>query len=126
MKRFILFIALVTFTVTAYSQQHEYYFKFKINEQSDLITLARTVSIDNVKGNEVYAYANDKEMLDFIKLGIFYEILPNPGSLINPKMSDNIDEIKDWDVYPTYDAYVTMMNQLTQVLRFRAEQYYLQ
>ena len=111
MKRFLLFAALITFTVTAYSQHHEYYFKFKINERSDLITLARTVSIDNVQGNEVYAYANDKEMLDFIKLGIMYEMLPNPGTLISPKMSDNIDEIKDWDVYPTYDGYVTMMNQ---------------
>jgi hypothetical protein len=111
MKRFLLFLVLLVFSVITYSQQHEYYFKFKINEQSDLYTLTKTISIDNVVGNEVYAYANDKEMLDFIKLGIFYEMLPNPGSLINPKMSGNIDEIKDWDVYPTYDGYVTMMNQ---------------
>jgi hypothetical protein len=26
-------------------------------------------------------------------------------------MSDNIDDITDWDVYPTYDAYVNLMNQ---------------
>jgi Zinc carboxypeptidase/Secretion system C-terminal sorting domain len=111
MKRFLLIIVLLTFSVITFAQQNEYYFKFKINEQSDLYSLARVVSIDNVKGNEVYAYANDKEMKDFLKLGIFYEMLPNPGTLINPRMSDNIDEIKDWDVYPTYDAYVTMMNQ---------------
>lgn len=111
MKRFLLIIALLTFSVITYAQQHEYYFKFKINEQSDLYTLTKTISIDNVVGNEVYAYANDKQMLDFIKLGYFYDMLPNPGTLINPKMSGNIDEIKDWDVYPTYDGYVAMMNQ---------------
>ncbi len=111
MKRFLVFIFLFSLTALLYSQQNEYYFKFKINEQSDLYTLAHTVSIDNVNGNDVYAYANDNEMKDFIKLGIFYEMLPSPGSLINPKMSDNPDEILDWDTYPTYDGYVTLMNQ---------------
>lgn len=111
MKRFILFILLFSFTVISYSQQNEYYFKFKINERSDLLTLASVISIDNVKGDEVYAYANDKEMKDFLKLGIFYEMLPNPGTLINPGMSGNVDEIRAWDVYPTYEGYIAFMNQ---------------
>ncbi|MCK7525627.1 MAG: hypothetical protein MZV64_52500 [Ignavibacteriales bacterium] len=37
--------------------------------------------------------------------------MPKPGELIIPEMSDNIDEITDWNVYPTYDAYVSMMMQ---------------
>ncbi len=111
MKRFIMLALLFSFTVISYSQQNEYYFKFKINEQSDIYTLTKIISIDNVKDDEVYAYANDKEMKDFLKLGYFYEMLPNPGTLINPRMSGNIDEIMEWDVYPTYDGYVTMMNQ---------------
>jgi hypothetical protein len=111
MKRFIMFALLFSFTAVSYSQQHEYYFKFKINQQTDLYTLTKIISIDNVKDDEVFAYANDKEMKDFLKLGYFYEMLPNPGTLINPRMSDNVDEIMQWDVYPTYEGYVAMMNQ---------------
>jgi hypothetical protein len=40
-----------------------------------------------------------------------YEILPHPGSLINPKMSSSTDEIRDWDTYPTYGGYLAMMYQ---------------
>jgi Zinc carboxypeptidase/Secretion system C-terminal sorting domain len=111
MKSFLVLVFFFAFTAVSAAQQNEYYFKFKINEQSDLYTLSRVISIDNVNGNEIYAYANDKEMKDFLKLGYFYEMLPNPGTLINPRMSGNIDEIMDWDVYPTYEGYVAMMNQ---------------
>ena len=111
MKRILVFSFLFVFTVISNAQYNEYYFKFNINEQSDLYTLTQVISIDNVIGNEVYAYANDKEMKDFLKLGHFYEMLPHPGSLIDAKTSGNIDEITDWDVYPTYDGYIAMMNQ---------------
>ncbi len=111
MKRILVFAFLFVFTVISNAQNNEYYFKFNINEQSDLYTLTKIISIDNVKGNEVYAYANYKEMKDFLKLGYFYEMLPHPGSLIDAKTSGNTDEIMAWDVYPTYDGYIAMMNQ---------------
>ena len=111
MKHFTVLALLFTLTVISNSQQNEYYFKFKINEKSDIYTLTKIISIDNVTDNEVYAYANDKEMKDFLKLGYFYEMLPHPGSLIDARTSGDIDEIYEWDVYPTYDGYVTMMNQ---------------
>ncbi len=60
---------------------------------------------------KVYAYANENEYNEFLSYNIAHTILPNPGELIIPEMSDNIDEITDWNVYPTYDAYVNMMTQ---------------
>jgi hypothetical protein len=111
MKRFAVLALLFVFTLISNAQFNEYYFKFKINRQTDLYTLTKIISIDNVKGDNVYAYANDKEMKDFLKLGYFYEMLPHPGSLIDAGTSGDIDEIYEWDVYPTYDGYIAMMNQ---------------
>jgi len=100
------------FASTTYSQQlHEYYFKFKIEDRGVINNLSKIISIDNVQGNEVYAYANDEELVEFMQYEIKFEMLPKPGDVSNVSMSDNIDEIMEWDTYPTYDAYVTMMNQ---------------
>ena len=49
--------------------------------------------------------------MHFSRTTLTHTILPKPGELIVPEMSDNIDEITDWNVYPTYDAYVNMMTQ---------------
>jgi hypothetical protein len=113
MKFFIPIIFIFVFSIsTAFSQSTEYYFKFKIHDRSELNYLTRIISIDNVSGDEVYAYANPSEFAEFLRHGYTYTSLPHPGSLITPKMSNDPDKIiLDWDYYPTYDAYVAMMNQ---------------
>jgi len=88
----------------------EVYFKFEAGTNTDLQEITNIISIDNVEGNTVYAYANEKEYNNFLLLNINHEVLPRPGTLIIPEMSDNAEAIMDWDTYPTYDAYVTMMN----------------
>jgi hypothetical protein len=89
----------------------QYYFKFQIGSKSELHKLTRIISIDGIDGMTVYAYANDREFADFQLLGYSYEILPDPGTLIVPEMSDNPGLLLDWDTYPTYQAYIDMMNQ---------------
>ncbi len=89
----------------------EYYFKFDISDARELATITKYISIDNVKGTTVFAYANDNQLEKFGHLGYPYEILPHPGTLIDPKMSADKADAKDWDSYPTYDAYVAMMYQ---------------
>ena len=111
MKRFILFIAFVFISSSSFSEVHEYYFKFKVNDLSLINTLTKVISIDNVKGNEVYAFANDEELAAFTKYNIAYEMLPKPSELYPVEMSDDPQQLLEWDYYPTYDAYITMMNQ---------------
>ena len=97
-----------------FSKDGEQYFMFHLNGTDLLPDLATTISIDNVKGNTVYAYANRREFSRFLQSGLDYTILPHPGDyLVDPRMKDkvNIRDIEDWDFYPTYDAYVAMMNQ---------------
>ena len=88
----------------------EVYFKFEVGITTDLQEITNIISIDNVDGNTVYAYANEKEYKNFLLLNLKHTILPRPGTLIIPEMSDNLEAILNWDTYPTYDAYITMMS----------------
>ncbi len=88
---------------------NEIYFKFQIHSKKELAKLSKIISIDNVKGNTVYAYANKKEMAKFKSLGYKYTKLQNPSLAFKPKMAFSKDEMRDWDSYPTYDTYVDMM-----------------
>jgi len=89
----------------------EYYFRFKIHDRAELARLTRIISIDNVLDSVVTAYANRQEFAAFEKLGYSCEILPHPGSLYQPRMSKSLKEAENLDSYPTYENYVTMMNQ---------------
>ncbi|MFH2036264.1 MAG: M14 family zinc carboxypeptidase [Candidatus Zixiibacteriota bacterium] len=106
-----IYIFLLMACLTTAATAGETYFKFEINSRMELEKITRIISIDNVQGTTVYAYANDREMEEFKKFDYLIEILPHPGTLIDPIMSADKADIEDWDTYPTYDAYVAMMNQ---------------
>ncbi|MGM0496591.1 MAG: M14 family zinc carboxypeptidase, partial [Bacteroidota bacterium] len=107
---FTLFILLLaTFAVFA---QQEHYFKFEIKERAELEDITRMISIDNVEGNTVYAYANEQQLENFKqKTGYVLRMLEHPGSRAkNVDMATTVEEMSNWDKYPTYDVYVQMMN----------------
>jgi hypothetical protein len=122
MKKFLtILLPLILFTTINISPQqpdHNYfqknievYFSFQASSTDLIRELTNIISIDNIKGNTVFAYANEKEYSEFLSYNIEHTILPKPGELIIPEMSDNIDEITDWNVYPTYEGYVNLMTQ---------------
>jgi hypothetical protein len=94
-----------------FKEKIEIYISFKIQSSDILRTLTDIISIDNVKGNEVYAYASENEYNEFLSFNIEHKVLTKPGELFIPEMSDGIEEITEWDTYPTYDGYVSLMNQ---------------
>lgn len=114
------FIAAIAGNTQEYQKASEYldkkgevYFKCTISNRAVIDTLTKIVSIDNVKGLEVFAYANKIEFSNFLNLRITYTILPHPGDqVINPKML-NYGETKEkaWDAYPTYESYIAIMQQ---------------
>ena len=113
-----LFSFLLSQSILSQELDHDYfkdnvevYFKFQFTSTADLNELSRMISIDNIRGDTAYAYANEEQYNNFLKTGYEIKILTAPGKLIVPKMSDNPQSILDWDVYPTYDAYVNMMTQ---------------
>lgn len=96
-----------------FNDKGEIYFKFEASGL-DVNQLTRIISIDKIENAEIWAYANLKEFTSFLKLNVDFTLLPKPGeALKNPKMlnSVNVREITEWDFYPTYTAYVDMMNQ---------------
>ncbi|MEE9553314.1 MAG: IPTL-CTERM sorting domain-containing protein [candidate division Zixibacteria bacterium] len=105
----ILISILTTGIISA--QTDQVYFKFEAPSVEDLREITKLISIDNVADDTVFAYATNDQFDHFRTLGYEYILLPNPGSLIIPRMSDTREEILEWDSYPTYDAYVDMMYQ---------------
>jgi hypothetical protein len=95
----------------------EVYFRFANSNQADIHFLTKMISIDHkTSADWIYAYANKKEFENFLNLNKAYEILPHPGSLIVPAMKSHVD-IKapnEWDFYPTYEAYLDLLNQFEQ------------
>jgi PKD repeat protein len=87
----------------------EVYFHFQVNNPSELLTLTNIISIDNVKNGEVWAYANNIEFDKFLTKHISYQVLPHPGDAI-VEMWDQSKGIWQFDTYPTYSEYLTMMN----------------
>ncbi len=91
-----------------YINHGERYFSFQINDRSEIQKLTRMISIDNVQGKTVYAYANQKEWDEFNKLQYTITPLFHPGTLIDIVPSNDRD-IWAFDTYPSYTQYETMM-----------------
>jgi len=96
-----------------FAQRGEVRFSFIIPDKGELGKLTQVISIDNVDGNVVTAYANETEFGQFLDLGFTCEILPCLSEGFEPVMKDVVDISKTtvWNFYPTYDAYLSIMNQ---------------
>ena len=119
----LYFLLLLFMHSSTYSQTGEYekastylntrgevYFRFTTTKQN-LNYLSDLISIDNVKGDTIFAYANRQQFTYFLKTRIPYAILTPPSLLLDKSELVTGNITKDWDVYPTYDAYVNMMNE---------------
>jgi len=112
MKKIVLTFSLLFLTTFAAFSQQEYYFKFKINEKEELEEITRMVSIDNVEEKTVYAYANEQQLEEFsLNTNYALEMLNHPRlhtKAVN--MATTVEEMSNWDKYPTYDVYLQMMS----------------
>lgn len=92
----------------------EIYFTFRLDDKQLINRLTDVVSIDAVTDTGVVAYANTEEFLTFLTYDLPYQIHPSPGESakgLTMAGADNMEALSAWDVYPTYDAYIGMMNQ---------------
>lgn len=107
----LFFIALPYLGLT---QTDEFYFRFTETNRSKVNTIiTQTVSIDNVKGDTIYAYANQQELDALARLGYKVELLaaPSAQSAKAVVMANSIEEMVNWDRYPTYEVYRAMMKK---------------
>jgi predicted deacylase len=92
----------------------EVYFSFPIHSKSEISSITKQISIDNVRHDTVWAYASMKQFLTFSKLGYNITLLPHPGDAPGVVMKDhftiNSPSTNAWNVYPTYSGYETLMS----------------
>ena len=95
----------------------EVYFSFTVIDKSELKDLSKIISIDNVKGKEVFAYANLKEFKKFMIKGIPFTILPVPSMILKESelnmgggRSTDLANRTLWNFYPTYQQYLDYMS----------------
>ncbi|MBU2650632.1 MAG: carboxypeptidase regulatory-like domain-containing protein [Bacteroidetes bacterium] len=94
----------------------EVFFSFNLQDNEEITILSKTVSIDRFfpETGQGQAYANKQEWNAFLGLDIPYKIETPPSMQVKDlKMKDNVNirEISDWNFYPTYDAYIDIMEQ---------------
>ncbi|MDA3943396.1 MAG: M14 family zinc carboxypeptidase [Bacteroidetes bacterium] len=115
---FLVAIALIGFVAQAqsleklYETRPEVYFGLEIQSVEELKSLSNMISIDGVEGMHITAYANRSQFEKLKNAGFKPQLLMPPSLLEEVEMiSENeLRETFEWDAYPTYEAYVAMMN----------------
>ena len=101
------------FAQTQLEQRGEIYFTFRVEiEDFDILKeLTEIISIDKLENNIVYAYANTSGFELFLEYG--FEFIPVYDYYTIPKaltMATTVEQMADWDRYPTHEVYMEMMN----------------
>lgn len=119
----LLFLSMMSLSIYAQKdelssmmkERNEFYFSFEIDDIQELSKIAKVVSIDNIEGSTVTAYANNKQYERFLSFEIETTLLTPPSMLLDHKMFDGTSRAEyDWNEYPTYEAYVAMMEEFAQ------------
>ncbi len=97
-----------------FNNNGEIVFRFQIADTTLIPLLSTMISIDKVTDNEVVAYANEEEFYQFTTLEIPFQIIP--PRILSPEEMNMLHEVNlrgitAWDFYPTYSAYLSMMEQ---------------
>ena len=117
-RRF-LFISLVFLLGTvSYAQKDlntlmrergEYYFTLKVNEPSEIQVISQFCSVDGTDGKTVVCYANQQQYEKLLQAGYLPMLQTPPSLLEDAKMWDGNRATYEWDSYPTYSQYESMM-----------------
>lgn len=87
----------------------EIYLKLSDKNKSQLEWINNHISLDHPKADGIYAYANYDGYKFLIENEIKFEILKRPSMLKPIRVSDNIDSVMNWNVYPRYQTYLELM-----------------
>ncbi len=101
-----------------FRESGELYLEIEVPDETSLITISRSVSIDKISTIEegtpgwiVKAYASEKGFSESGISALNFTVLPHPGLNPQAKMVDFAEHksSNSWDYFPTYPAYVEMM-----------------
>ena len=92
------------------SERNEYYFTLTVQQPSEIQSISALCSVDGTDGKTVVCYANQQQY-DQLLLAGYQPTLQTPPSMLDEAvMWDGSNRATyEWDSYPTYDAYQSMM-----------------
>ena len=121
---FIMFALPLPFAGRSQDDLHEFYetlarkgevkFRFVEKDAARIAQLSHVVSIDGRKDSLYSAYANQEEFRQFLSLG--YEPLRMEDAVAKAgiEMAATVEEMQDWNRYPTYGLYLEMMRNFAE------------
>ncbi len=90
-------------------ERGEYYFTLTIQQPSEVQEINRVCSVDGIDGMNVVCYANQKQYDNLLQAGYKPTLQTPPSMLEEAKMWDGNRATYEWDSYPTYSQYESMM-----------------
>ena len=91
------------------------------NNNINIDVLSHTIYIDKITTDTIYAYVTINQYESFNNLNLNFIKLTPPSMRLSEaelNMKDESDilnkQITSWDYYPTYSAYLTIMQQFSQ------------
>ena len=79
---------------------------YKLNKVSSIV---RGTITEN--SNKVYAYVSKNQIKDFEDLDLNYSLQIPPSLKLAAAMCPDLSGVKNWNCYPTYDQYISLMNE---------------
>lgn len=121
-KKIFVLLLLSLLTVEIFAQKedlyllmkerNEFYFCFEIDDYNRLGEFDGIISVDKVDDGKVLAYADNNGYECFLALGYETTLLTPPSMSEDYEMYDGRTRADyEWDKYPTYEAYVAMMEE---------------
>ncbi len=115
----LLCIAIISSTLSAQSQKElvelmhnrgEYYFTLSVNDPTEIQAISDLCSVDGTDGRIVVCYANQQEYDKLLQAGYEPSLQTPPSLREEAKMWEGGDRATyEWDSYPTYSQYQSMM-----------------
>ena len=91
-------------------ERNEYYFTLTIQQPSEIQGISNLCSVDGTDGKTVVCYANQQQYDKLLQSGYKPSLMTPPSMLEESVMWDGSNRASyEWDSYPTYDAYQSMM-----------------
>lgn len=91
-----------------FANKNEIIFSFEENDKHKVNQLSDIISIDSWRHDTITAYANKEEFVNFLALSYPFVIhTKHYPKAVN--MASDINEMMEWNKYPTYNTYLEMM-----------------
>lgn len=120
-RKILVLLALLTLPVlmsaqkpdlaALYKNRPEIYFSLDVKDPAEVKKLSTLISVDGFSEAGITAYANAKQFEQLKAKGYQPKLLMPPSLIETVSIINQVDnrELFEWDAYPSYDAYVQLM-----------------